>query len=212
MEKNTKDLIYDTLKKRIVELDYLPGHLMVEKDLIQEFHVSRTPIREVLLKLSEEDLVEVIPKVGIYVTQIDLQKVKNAFELKKNLEALAAELAAQRAENQEAKELYQLALMIKDLKPEENYKDLIETDQLFHRLTRQFSKNEMLIMTLEKLNDMTERFLRHIKYTLTDPAWYYDSLSSIAEAILDRNPKKASDEAEKHTQIFLDQLFRNFFG
>jgi len=212
MTKKSKDSIYDTLKMRIIELQYLPGHLFNERELINEFNVSRTPIREVFLRLSEENLVEVVPRVGTYVAQINLQKVKNAYELKKKLESLAAELASQRADRREMETLVDLAKSIESYDPNENYKDLIIADQLFHKLIRQYSKNEWLIEILEDLNVQTERFLRQIEYKLRDPKWYYDSISSIVEAICSRDSQSASDEAEKHTQMFLDQLFRNFFS
>ena len=46
--------IYSILLDRIIELEYQPGELLNEKKLIEEFKVSRTPIREALLKLSEK--------------------------------------------------------------------------------------------------------------------------------------------------------------
>lgn len=75
--------IFDIILNRIINLDYEPGRLISEKQLIEEFSVSRTPIREALLKLSEKGFVELVPRVGTYVTQIDLRNVKYAYEVKK---------------------------------------------------------------------------------------------------------------------------------
>ena len=84
--KQANNVIFEVLKKRIIELEMKPGDVINEKDLIVEFEVSRTPVREALIKLSQIDLVEIRPRVGTFVTQIDLATVKSAYEVKKNLE------------------------------------------------------------------------------------------------------------------------------
>lgn len=194
-----------------MELVYEPGELLNEKELISEFNVSRTPVREVFLQLSKENLVEIVPKIGTYVTRIDVKSVKNAYEIKKNLESLAAELAAKRATEDQINELNALALKMSEYDAVKNYKELIAADQLFHKLTRLYSSNDMLINILEELNNVTERFLRHIKYVVDDPNWYYGSLINIAKSIESRDAEGASLEAQKHTEIFLEKLSKNFF-
>ena len=108
MVKQSKPLIYEELKRRIIELEMKPGDPIIEKDLVAEFGVSRTPIREALIKLTQIDLVEFRPRVGTFVTQIDIKTVKSAYEVKKNLEAFAAELAAKRATDEEIEILFQI--------------------------------------------------------------------------------------------------------
>ncbi len=97
--------IYSILLNRIIELEYQPGELLNEKKLIEEFGVSRTPIRESLLKLSEKGFVNLVPRVGTYVTQVDIRDIKYAYEVKKHLEILACELAAERATEDQILEL-----------------------------------------------------------------------------------------------------------
>ena len=86
------DVIYNELLKRIIELDYKPGDIIEEKKIAKEFNVSRTPVREALLKLSNKSLVQMIPRMGTYVSQIDIKRVKNAYQVKKKLEAYAGSL------------------------------------------------------------------------------------------------------------------------
>ena len=52
-----KPSIYESLKDRIILLDYEPGQLIREKDLMDEFQVSRTPVREALIRLQSDELV-----------------------------------------------------------------------------------------------------------------------------------------------------------
>ncbi|MFA9397206.1 MAG: GntR family transcriptional regulator [Clostridiaceae bacterium] len=203
--------IYAELKKRIINLDYKPGELLNEKELINEFNVSRTPIREALLKLSEKGLVNFIPRVGIYVSQIELKNIKNIYEIKKNLEALSAELASQRATKEEGQELINIAHRIESYDAKEDFQKIIRDDKLFHRKTSEFSRNENLISILDDINGETARFLQHINYVIDEPDWFNSSVMAIANAIADGDKERASIEAEKHTVVFLKKLSKIFF-
>ncbi len=207
-----RESIFEILKKRIIELELEPGNAINEKELTEEFGVSRTPVREALIKLSQIGLVETRPRVGTFVTQIDLQQVKNAYEVKKNLEGLAAELAARRATEREIEELFAIIRRFEGYDIVEDYKLCIQDDQRFHQITRMASRNETLIEILDMLNTRTARFLQYIRYIISDYTWFSESLRSIAEALRERNAEAARMHTEVHTKEFLDQMSRRFFG
>src|SRR5580692_1132997 len=75
----------------------MPGATMIEKDLCQAFGVSRTPVREALLRLSEEQLVDVYPQTGTFVSRIAEAAVRDAMAIRQALEQAAARYAARRA-------------------------------------------------------------------------------------------------------------------
>ncbi len=212
MLKQSKPLIYEELKRRIIELEIKPGEPIIEKDFIAEFGVSRTPIREALIKLTQIDLVEFRPRVGTFVTQIDIGTVKNAYEVKKNLEAFAAELAAKRATEAEIKALFDIIDRFSSYDLEKDYKLCIQDDQLFHEIIRKASRNEILIDTLDMLNTKTARFLQSIQYVIQQFDGLITSFKSIAEAIKDRNPEEARIQTEAHTRLFLEEMSKNFFA
>ena len=203
--------IYNEIENRIVTLNYKPGELLNEKQLIEEFEVSRTPIREALLKLSEKGLVEMVPRVGTYVSQIDLNSIRHAYEIKKYMEALAAELAALRATEDEIDEIVDIVKSMEKYDAVKDYEKYIEYDYLFRKKIREASKNPMLIEYLEELNAKTSRFIRHIKYKVNDISWYKESLNAIASSIKERDSIGASEETKKHSIIFLEELSKRFF-
>jgi len=204
--------IYNELKRRIIEMEYKPGDAVNEKLLIEEFGVSRTPVREAILKLSQKGLLDLKPRVGTFVTQIDLQSVKHAYEVKKNLEGLAAELAAQRATKEEIDELFEIIERFDKYDIVEDYKDCIKDDQRFHQIMRSASRNPILIEVLEELNIKTARFLQYINYVLEDREWFRTSLREMAEGIKERDKEMARKATEEHTRMFLEQLSKKFFG
>lgn len=211
MDKKNTDYIYNEIKKRIIDMEYKPGELLNEKKLLEEFNVSRTPIRESLLKLSQKGLITIVPRVGTYVSQVDIRIAKNAYEVKKSLEGLAAELAAQRASDLEKKKLLDIIKRIESYDNVKNYKEYIKEDQIFHQITREASRNPLLIELLEDLNMHTARFLQYVGYVVEDVNWYQDSLKEIANAIIDGNSQKANEEAKNHTVVFLEKLSKMMF-
>lgn len=204
--------IYNELERRIIDMEYQPGDAINEKELIEEFGVSRTPIREAILKLSEKGLLDLRPRVGTFVTQVDLQSVKHAYEVKKNLEGLAAELAAMRATKEQVTELFEIIDRFDKYDIVEDYKECIKDDQRFHRIVREASNNPMLIEMLEELNIKTARFLQYINYVLEDMKWFKASLTDMATAIRDHDKETARSCTEEHTKEFVEQMSRRFFG
>ena len=87
LDKETgKDYVYRVLKGNIMGLELKPGELLSESDLAKKLNVSRTPIREVLIKLKAEKLIEVKPQAGTYVSLIDWNLIEEAIFIRYNLE------------------------------------------------------------------------------------------------------------------------------
>lgn len=210
--QDTNTTIFETLKRRIINLDIEPGAAINEKELMETFKVSRTPVREAFIKLSQIGLVETKARVGTYVTQIDILSVKNAYEVKRTLEGLAAELAAKRASLKEIQELYSIIERFSNYDIVTDYKLCIEEDQRFHQIVRQASRNEILIEVLDTLNTKTSRFLQQIQYVIDDFDGFKASLKEMADAIKNRDPEASRRCTEKHTIDFLDQMSKRFFG
>ena len=97
--------ICQVLKDRIVSGEYPPKTMLFEKKICEEFGVSRTPFREAIKKLSDLKLVEVVPRFGTYVSGVDLQEVKYAYEVRLTLEPLACRFSAERRTSEQLTEL-----------------------------------------------------------------------------------------------------------
>ncbi|MBS4957719.1 MAG: GntR family transcriptional regulator [Clostridium sp.] len=96
LDKETgKDYVYRVLKDNIMSLELKPGELLSESELAKKLNVSRTPIREVLIKLKSEKLIEVKPQAGTYVSLIDWSLIEEAIFIRYNLEREALKEACQ---------------------------------------------------------------------------------------------------------------------
>lgn len=85
--------IYLAMRADILELKLKPGSLLIEKALIERFDCSRTPLREALIRLAEEQLVVIFPQSGTYVSRIRRAALPSAVVVRQALECAAVEHA-----------------------------------------------------------------------------------------------------------------------
>jgi GntR family transcriptional regulator, rspAB operon transcriptional repressor len=90
-------LIHAELRAQILSLRRLPGEPVLESRIATAYGVSRTPVREAILKLADEGLIEIFPQSGTFVARIPLADLPEAIVIRKSLEETASRLAAQRA-------------------------------------------------------------------------------------------------------------------
>ena len=88
------DLLYDQVLERILSGELAPGASISEAEVGAMFEVSRTPIREVLIKLGEQGLVDVFPQVGTFIAPIRIDEVTQAAFIRENLECALIREAA----------------------------------------------------------------------------------------------------------------------
>jgi DNA-binding GntR family transcriptional regulator len=83
---SVRDRTLETLRRRIISLQLPPGEPLSENELAQELGVSRTPVRESLILLREEGLVQVFPQIGSFVSLVDLGRVSEAQFIREAIE------------------------------------------------------------------------------------------------------------------------------
>jgi DNA-binding GntR family transcriptional regulator len=95
-EQSLSDRAYYAIREWIVTLDLAPGSVLSERDLMERLGVGRTPVREALRDLAREQLVEVFPRRGIFVSGVEVGDIAGLSEVRRVLESQAARLAAER--------------------------------------------------------------------------------------------------------------------
>ena len=142
---------YYLLRDRIVTLRLPPGTLVNERDLMAEFGFGRTPIREALRRLADDDLVEVFPRRGIYVGPIDVGDLGAISEVRVELEGFGARLAARRATTADHADIdVLLGELATDDHARADEHHLIHLDQRIHRLVYRAARNPLLESSLDR--------------------------------------------------------------
>ncbi|MDO8970928.1 MAG: GntR family transcriptional regulator, partial [Saprospiraceae bacterium] len=96
MVKVAKDNIFQALKSRILSGELSSDTPLKERELAEEFGISRTPVREALRQLVSEKLVRIVPNVGAFVGSLSWKDAVEIFAVRKVLEAFAAQLTTPR--------------------------------------------------------------------------------------------------------------------
>ncbi|MFO7783237.1 MAG: GntR family transcriptional regulator [Desulfatiglandales bacterium] len=195
--------IYAELKKRIVLLDFEPGQVLREKDLIEEFGVSRTPVREAFIRLEVEGLVKIFPNLGTIVSEVSFQQLKDVFEIRSFLVRLTGTLAAARITDEE---LEQVRGHIARMKEEHDPKVLMRLDLELHDLINRATRNEVLVKILGMLRDQAVRIWT---FSRADDE-YYGGLAEEFEGLIEALEKRDGDGCaqilERHTKRFIEHI------
>jgi DNA-binding GntR family transcriptional regulator len=126
--------VFDHLRERIVSLELTPGTLLSRSELAAAYGLSQTPIRDALLRLGEEGLVDIFPQHATVVSRIDVASALQAHFLRRAIECeIARVLAAQPEPGLLAALRAQIAAMAA-LAGEERYPAFMAADRAFHTL------------------------------------------------------------------------------
>lgn len=153
-KKNQKNALYLELKDRLINCIYPPGSMLNELQLAEEFAVSRTPIREAIGRLEADGYVRVLPKKGIYVTDISLNNVHQIFQTRIEIEPLALRLAVPHLAMEE------LLMFRKRFTDEEpDISNAFRLDTAMHLFLVEHCGNRYIIEMMRKLFDDNTRIV-----------------------------------------------------
>lgn len=144
---------YQHLKRRILSRHYAGGSLLTEGEIAEAVGVSRTPVREAMLRLSAEGLLRLYPKRGALVVSVSAEEVRDILEARELLETHAVELVLDLADDALVTEL---AVRLEDMRRSAAARDVpgfIQADRDFHRAMVAAGGNEILTRLYDTLRD-----------------------------------------------------------
>lgn len=152
-----KDHVYDYISKRIQDGSIKPNDKLNEQEICDELNISRTPVREALIRLAADGLLDAEPRRGFRVKPLNEEKSNNLYVIIGTLDALAATLAMDhltQADLASMRKLYrEMDKAIQAKKADRYYKLQID----FHNIYIHKCKNDELIYLLDQLR---MRFIR----------------------------------------------------
>ena len=152
------DLAYAHLEELIVTLKLRPGAAVSEAELSDLTGIGRTPIREALQRLAREKLVNILPRRGIVVCEINVGTQLKLLEVRRELERLIARSAARRATGEERARFRELARdFVKSAKSDDDV-TFMRTDREFNGLCSQAAHNEFAASAMALMHSLSRRF------------------------------------------------------
>ncbi len=197
--------VYEELKRQIVELDVKPGEVLHEKVLSEMFSVSRTPIREALIRLEAEGLVKVSRGRGAYVTEISLQHLKESYEIRSFLTELLGQLMVSRATEAEYAEMDALLAQIGEETAPAVLRNL---DMAFHDLVNRATHNTLLAETLTRLRNQVSRVWDSNVPEGEDSYFsgIHEEFSQLVSAARAKDTKEVVRLLRRHLARFVDEI------
>jgi DNA-binding GntR family transcriptional regulator len=124
--------IYSELRDELVSLRRRPGEAISEAEIALSYGLSRTPVREAILKLADEGLVDIFPQSGIFVSRIPLAALPEAIIVRKALEETTAAMAAERATPSQIMSLQAIVQRQRETDAASDREGFHQADEAFH--------------------------------------------------------------------------------
>ncbi len=166
--KSIADCVVDFLKNQM-ELGYLkPGERIDEKELCKVLKVSRTPIREALIRLEMDGFVEILPRRTILVKKISLEEIRDIYQVIGNLEVEAVGMAIERIEKENINRMEELYKKMVEALKDGDIDKWIDSNLELHSIHLHLSGNKILKDIVSKLKKRLYDFPRKI---VNIPEW-----------------------------------------
>lgn len=189
--------IYAVLRREIVSLQFKPGAKLSENELAARFGTSRAPVREALIRLGEDGLIDVRPQRGSFVSRISLKAMERARFTREALEVAIVRRAAERDVPAAAQKLFKQALG-GQAKAAREPASFTYFDDLFHRTFADVAGLDGVWNTIEREKVQLDR----IRYLSLPDVTPVDVLirqhQAILKAVLDKDPAAAEAAMRRH--------------
>ena len=189
--------MYDTLRASIVSLQRTPGQRLSEAELARDLGVSRTPVREAIIQLRADGLVEVTPQLGSFVSKISLRNVREAQFAREALECAAVRVAAERIDAAAIERLRQNVGLQRAAQTSGDLEQFYRLDDAFHRELVAASDYPGISELLDRSRAHLNR-VRRLSLPVPDVIEeLIDQHSAVVEA-LERNDADQAEAALRH--------------
>ena len=207
---------YQLIYRNIMTLKYEPGQRLEEKQLVEQLGIGRTPIREALMHLSADFMVESQHNKGFIVRPITLQNTKASFAALKILELGVAELSVRQDPGELVDDMIAANHQVEKAIRNEDVLAMVEANSDFHHAFARTSRNDYIIQGLHKIRCETNRLAYLSFNNEVDPLRslpeHYESVithhNTIIEFISSREEEPLKRTLIEHIQAFQNRILR----
>jgi DNA-binding GntR family transcriptional regulator len=198
--------IYQLLRGELISLQRKPGDAISEAEIALANGVSRTPVREAILKLADDGLVDIFPQSGICVSRIPMAALPEAILVRKALEETTARLAAERATSSQVMALHAIVERQREANVASDNEAFHQADELFHATVAEVARHPGIWTLIQQVKIHVDRYRR-----LTLPqegriARAIGEHEAILEGIESRDAARARSAMEAHLERLLRDI------
>jgi DNA-binding GntR family transcriptional regulator len=191
------------IRRMIVRLDLAPGDVIREDELQTTLGLGRTPIREALQRLVRDQFVTVIPRRGMYVSNVDVSELGLLYETRAILEPYAMRLACVRGHQSHWDDM---AAVLEQATPSSSPDQLIAIDRRCRELVWEAADNRFLTDTLDMLYAQSDRLWHLYLGDVADLHLMIQEHRDILVALQAGDADRAAELIEAHMRAFDEQI------
>lgn len=201
-----RERVYASIRDAIVSTEFHPGQRLSETDLAQRLGVSRTPIREALVRLRDDRLVEIVPQLGTYVARISHTALADAQFVRESLECAAVRIAAERAGSEDLAALQAIVESQREAFRAADVARFYVFDDELHRALSELSGHGIAWSLAQRASGHLNRIRR---LSMTMPAYIDEMISEhvlVIDAVAAGEPEEAETALRAHLQMVVSSL------
>ena len=205
--KSKKSIVYETLKKRIIDNSLRSGEPLVEAILSKELKISKTPVREALQQLERDGFVENVPGRGCFVSRISFQDVKELFEIREILECEVVKRAALKGDVEKI-DAVRKKFESQENNGEKGSRTAFKAGDRIHLYLFESFGNSRLNEIYRRLQEHIERMRIHFfnqDHEERSKEAYQEHIE-ILDALVARNPERAEKAVRTHLRNSIEFL------
>ena len=196
--KNLSDVVFEAIRQAIVDRVLAPGEPLTEPGLADRLKVSKTPVREALLRLREMGLIEQSGARGLCVIQPSAAAIRQAYELREALESFTASRAAERASNADRERIAQAAQRSLDAAKVADLPTFRESDREFHKLIADLADNPRIASLIDDAGAVISTLITRELTAGDDLVGCSEGHVAVAEAINASDSEAAARQMTAH--------------
>lgn len=204
------DKAYQLLVRKITRVELAPGMVLVEKSLIEELGIGRTPIREALQRLAIEGLVTHLANRGMLVSEISATTVQEIYEFRLLVDGYAARLAAARATPKQIEELASLQKELVEATEENDIDRYVLLDLRFYEVLAGASHNRLLAEAIPRIFNLHLRLWFVISKKRGGWHTIAQAHEEMTKSVVDGLLRRDADAAELAMRIYISERQEDF--
>ena len=204
MNGSLADFVFETLENDILSGVYKRGDILTELKLCERLGVRRTPIREALNRLKEQQLVTATSSHSVVVRGVSEQDLVDIYEIRLRIEGYATHLCAERITAEQLNELKEIVALQEFYTERGGAASIRDMDSRFHELVYQYCGSEVLQSTLSDLHHKVQRYR---KLSVEHPERAHVAVKEHAD-ILRALEQHDGNEAERLTILHIENAKR----
>lgn len=153
-----RDLVYQAIREVVINGELAPSERVTEQMLSEQFGMSRTPLREALARLEQEQLINRLPNGALKIADLNHDQLSELFDIQERIEAIIVASLARKKVIPAVQKIQHTLIKQEQYLEKKSIKDMYLLDSKFHKILREFSSKNQAKSILERFIGLFERY------------------------------------------------------